>query len=125
MEQIIDFSKLRTLDEIRAAFDKLKCEEDRTEKDLESILASHKKIENELKELVQCGQYEMGKVENDALDMAKSISITASLADGVSAKVKQLDLAKVNMRKISKLFNIILTENSFLESSVRLSAKSK
>ena len=106
MEQIIDFSKLRTLDEIRAAFDKLKCEEDRTEKDLESILASHKKIENELKELVQCGQYEMGKVENDALDMAKSISITASLADGVSAKVKQLDLAKVNMRKISKIDSI-------------------
>ena len=42
----------------------------------------------------------MGKVENDALDMAKSISITASLADGVSAKVKQLDLAKVNAMKI-------------------------
>ena len=57
MEQVIDFSKLRTLEEIRAAFDKLKCEEDRTEKDLESILASHKKIESELKELVQCGQY--------------------------------------------------------------------
>ena len=96
-EQVIDFSKLRTLDEIREAFDKLKCEEDRTEQELESILASHKKIENELKELVQCGQYEMGKVENDAVDMAKSIGFTASLADGVSAKVKQLDLAKVSL----------------------------
>ena len=96
-EQAIDFSKLRTLDEIREAFDKLKCEEDRTEQELESILASHKKIENELKELVQCGQYEMGKVENDAVDMAKSIGFTASLADGVSAKVKQLDLAKVRL----------------------------
>ena len=65
--------------------------------ELEVILNSHKKIENELKELVQCGQYEMGKVENDALDMAKNIGFTASLADGVSAKVKQLDLAKVRI----------------------------
>ena len=116
MEQIIDFSKLRTLDEIRAAFDKLKFEEDRTEKDLESILASHKKIENELKELVQCGQYEIGKVENDALDMAKSISITASLADGVSAKVKQLDLAKVNMKK-KNMYNYIISKIDSISSS--------
>ena len=93
-EQVIELSNLRTAEEIRGAFEALRVEEDKTEAELENLLNSHRYIEVELKELLQNGQFQMGKLENDVQDMSKRIGYTASLADGVSAKVKQLDLAK-------------------------------
>lgn len=101
-------ANLRTLEEIRAAFETLKCEEDKTEQDLEDLLASHRYIEAELKELLQTGQVHMTKVQNEAVDMAKSIGFTASLADGVSAKVKQLDLAKVRVSNCQQRVNDLI-----------------
>ena len=93
-DQVIELANLRTAEEIRAAFEALRRQEDQTEAELETLLSSHRFIEVELKELLQNGQFQLGKLENDVQDMSKRIGYTASLADGVSAKVKQLDLAK-------------------------------
>ena len=103
----IDLASLRTTDEIRAAFEALKVEEDATEAELEDLLSSHRFIEVELKELLQNGQFQLGKLGNDVQEMSKRIGYTASLADGVSAKVKQLDLAKVQLEQV--FFRCILS----------------
>ena len=91
----LDLSNLRTASQIRSAFEALRLEEDATEQDLDNLLSSHRYIDAELKELLQNGQFNLGKCENDVQEMSKRIGYTASLADGVSVKVKQLDLAKV------------------------------
>ena len=93
-EKAVDISSVRTLDQIREAFELLKENEESTDRELQTLLSSHRFIEAELKELLQSGQLQIGKVQNEAMDMTKNITFTASLADGVSAKVKQLDLAK-------------------------------
>ena len=55
-EQVVDLANLRTLEEIRKAFETLKCNEDQTDKELETLLSSHRFIDAELKELLQSGQ---------------------------------------------------------------------
>ena len=107
-EQAVDLANLRTLEEIRKAFETLKCNEDQTDKELETLLSSHRFIDAELKELLQSGQLQMGKVQNEAVEMSKSIGFTASLADGVSAKVKQLDLAKVRVSECQQRVNDLI-----------------
>ena len=72
-EQAVDLANLRTLEEIRKAFETLKCNEDQTDKELETLLSSHRFIDAELKELLQSGQLQMGKVQNEAVEMSKSI----------------------------------------------------
>ncbi len=106
--QAVDFASLRTLDEIRNAFEALKCEEDNKDQELEQLLHSNHFIEAELKELLQSGQLQMGKVTNETLEMAKGIGFTASLADGVSAKVKQLDLTKVRVSDCQQRVNDLI-----------------
>ena len=41
-EQVVDLTNLRTLDEIRKAFETLKCNEDKTDEELENLLSSHR-----------------------------------------------------------------------------------
>ena len=105
---VVDLANLRTLDQIRRAFEALKCNEDKTDEELEHLLSSHRFIDAELKELLQSGQLQMGKVQNEAVEMSKSIGFTASLADGVSAKVKQLDLAKVRVSECQNRVNDLI-----------------
>jgi hypothetical protein len=50
----------------------------------------------------------MGQVETEAVDTAKTIGYTASLADGVSAKVKQLDLAKSRVSDCQQRVNDLI-----------------
>ena len=104
----IDFTKLRSLEQIRAAFETLKANEDKTDQELECLLSSHRFIDAELKELLQSGQLQIGKVHNEAVEMSKNIGFTASLADGVSAKVKQLDLAKVRVSDCQQRVNDLI-----------------
>jgi high-affinity nickel permease len=49
-EQAVDLANLRTWEEIRKAFETLKCNEDQTDKELETLLSSHRFIDAELKE---------------------------------------------------------------------------
>ena len=110
----VDFSNLRTASQIRAAFEALRLEEDATEQELDNLLSSHRFIDTELKELLQSGQFHLGKCENDVQEMSRRIGYTASLADGVSVKVKQLDLAKVILELKSKYFRTIEQKNKKL-----------
>ena len=76
-------------------------------------------IDAELKELLQSGQLQIGKVQNEAVEMSKSIGFTASLADGVSAKVKQLDLAKIRVSECQQRVNDLIDLRQVLLSIVK------
>ena len=89
------FTSLRSLDEIRAAYEQLKIEEDENELELEGILSRHLGLETEVRNLIEASTHSLAQAEKDSVETTKTISYTATLADGVSAKVKQLDLAKV------------------------------
>ncbi len=93
------FASLRSLDEIRLAYEQLKVEEDQNEKELEAILSRHLGLESDVRDLMEASNSTLTQAEKNAVDTTKTISYTATLADGVSAKVKQLDLAKVRTQK--------------------------
>lgn len=104
----IDLNALRTIDEIKDAFDLLKDEEDRVEQELEEILSTQGQLETQLRVLAQSATPQLSSVEHDAQKLATVIGHTASLADGVSAKVKQLDLAKSRVSDCQQRVNDLI-----------------
>ena len=70
--------------------------------DLEKLLSQQVHLETDLRGLSQSTIHQLTSAENDAEKLYSVIAFTAKLADGVAAKVKQLDLAKVRRLKILK-----------------------
>ena len=70
--------------------------------DLEKLLSQQVHLETDLRSLYQSTIHQLTSAENDAEKLSSVIAFTAKLADGVAAKVKQLDLAKVRRLKILK-----------------------
>ena len=70
--------------------------------DLEKLLSQQVHLETDLRSLSQSTIHQLTSAENDAEKLYSVIAFTAKLADGVAAKVKQLDLAKVRRLKILK-----------------------
>lgn len=70
--------------------------QDKVEFELEKLLAQQVHLEADLRGLSQSAVLQLTTAENEAEKLSSVIAFTAKLADGVAAKVKQLDLAKVS-----------------------------
>ena len=78
--------------------------QDKVEFELEKLLAQQVHLEADLRGLSQSAVLQLTTAENEAEKLSSVIAFTAKLADGVAAKVKQLDLAKVRLHLIFATF---------------------
>ena len=103
----VDLSSIRTLDEIKAAYEQLQREEEDVARETEFILSQQGQLQAQLKSLSQWA----GKLDiaaSDASRLADVIGSTATLADRVSAKVKQLDTAKSRVSDCQQRVNDLI-----------------
>jgi len=89
----VDVNKLRNIDEIKQAFGQLTNEEESVNKELDRILSQQVSLETRLKGITKIAP-KLEEVKGDAEQLSSLISFTATLAENVSAKVRQLDTAK-------------------------------
>ena len=76
-------------------FHRLYIFQEKVEFELEKLLSQQVHLEADLRGLSQSAVLPLTSAENEAEKLSSVIGFTAKLADGVAAKVKQLDLAKV------------------------------
>ena len=103
----VNLSSIRTLDEIKAAYEQLQKEEEDVARETELILSQQGQLHAQLKSLSQWA----GKLDiaaSDATRLADVIGSTATLADRVSAKVKQLDTAKSRVSDCQQRVNDLI-----------------
>ena len=104
----VDVTSLRNLDEVRAAFQTLTSEEEKVNLELEQLLAKQAALELNLKSAVTSTS-SLKTVKSDMADkLMSTIGHTAKLADGVSAKVKQLDTAKSRVNECQSRVNDLI-----------------
>uniref|UniRef100_A0A7N4Q0Z4 Conserved oligomeric Golgi complex subunit 4 n=1 Tax=Sarcophilus harrisii TaxID=9305 RepID=A0A7N4Q0Z4_SARHA len=84
---------LTELQELEAAYERLCNEEKVVEEELDALLEQQSTIENKMITLHRMGP-NLQLIEGDAKQLAGMITFTCSLAENVSSKVRQLDLAK-------------------------------
>ena len=95
-----DPDSLRNADEIKSAFRHLSAQEAEVDAELEELLSRQSGLEARLRQLsasASAPRIRTGAVQSEARKLGSVISFTAGLAEGVSAKVRQLDLAKVRI----------------------------
>ncbi|XP_077787908.1 conserved oligomeric Golgi complex subunit 4 isoform X1 [Podarcis muralis] len=90
MEQI---RALTDLPELEAAYSRLCGEEKAVEEELEMLLEQQSSMESKMATLHRMGP-NLQLIEGDAKQLAGMITFTCNLAENVSSKVRQLDLAK-------------------------------
>ncbi|KAM6194949.1 uncharacterized protein WM294_009747 [Sarcoramphus papa] len=91
MERI---QSLTDLVDLEAAYSRL-CEEEKVvQEELDTLLEQQSAIENKMVALHRMGP-NLQLIEGDAQQLAGMITFTCNLAENVSSKVRQLDLAKV------------------------------
>uniref|UniRef100_A0A8C8Z143 Conserved oligomeric Golgi complex subunit 4 n=1 Tax=Prolemur simus TaxID=1328070 RepID=A0A8C8Z143_PROSS len=84
---------LTELQELEAVYERLCGEEKMVEKELDALLEQQNTIENKMITLHRMGP-NLQLIEGDAKQLAGMITFTCNLAENVSSKVRQLDLAK-------------------------------
>ncbi|XP_072836506.2 conserved oligomeric Golgi complex subunit 4 [Pogona vitticeps] len=84
---------LTDLPELEAAYSRLCAEEKTVEEELETLLEQQGTIESKMATLHRMGP-NLLLIEGDAKQLAGMITFTCNLAENVSSKVRQLDLAK-------------------------------
>ncbi|XP_073163303.1 conserved oligomeric Golgi complex subunit 4 isoform X1 [Lepidochelys kempii] len=84
---------LTDLPELEAAYSRLCGEEKGVEEELEALLEQQNTIESKMVTLHRLGP-NLQLIEGDARQLAGMITFTCNLAENVSSKVRQLDLAK-------------------------------
>ncbi|XP_067409381.1 conserved oligomeric Golgi complex subunit 4 [Emydura macquarii macquarii] len=84
---------LTDLQELEAAYSRLCGEEKVVEEELEALLEQQNTIESKMVTLHRLGP-NLQLIEGDARQLAGMITFTCNLAENVSSKVRQLDLAK-------------------------------
>uniref|UniRef100_A0A8D0BBN1 Conserved oligomeric Golgi complex subunit 4 n=1 Tax=Salvator merianae TaxID=96440 RepID=A0A8D0BBN1_SALMN len=84
---------LTDLPELEAAYSRLGEEEKAVEKELEMLLEQQGSLESKMAALHRMGP-NLQLIEGDAKQLAGMITFTCNLAENVSSKVRQLDLAK-------------------------------
>ncbi|XP_042556624.1 conserved oligomeric Golgi complex subunit 4 isoform X1 [Dipodomys spectabilis] len=84
---------LTDLQELEAVYERLCGEEKVVEKELDDLLEQQNTIENKMVTLHRMGP-NLQLIEGDAKQLAGMITFTCNLAENVSSKVRQLDLAK-------------------------------
>jgi len=89
----VNVNSLRNIDEMKDAFNLLCLEEERVNSELDTILSNQVGLETRLRGITKIAP-KLGEVRGDAEQLASLISFTATLAENVSAKVRQLDTAK-------------------------------
>ena len=70
--------------------------QEKVEFELEKLLSQQVHLPADLRGLSQSAVLQLTSAESEAEKLSSVIGFTAKLADGVAAKVKQLDLAKVS-----------------------------
>ena len=103
-----DVSSLRTPDQIAAAFAALAVEEEDVNDELHALLSQQSLLEQRLRGLSSTTPQMLHSASGDARKLGKVIDFTAKLAEGVAAKVRQLDLAKV--RKTAPAYILKVTQ---------------
>nr|XP_020017225.1 conserved oligomeric Golgi complex subunit 4 isoform X2 [Castor canadensis] len=84
---------LTELQELEAVYERLCGEEKVVEKELDALLEQQNTIESKMVTLHRMGP-NLQLIEGDAKQLAGMITFTCNLAENVSSKVRQLDLAK-------------------------------
>ncbi|NXJ10091.1 COG4 protein, partial [Odontophorus gujanensis] len=84
---------LTELSELEAAYSRLCEEESAVQKELDALLEQQGTIESKMVALQRMGP-NLQLIEGDAQQLAGMITFTCNLAENVSSKVRQLDLAK-------------------------------
>uniref|UniRef100_A0A671EWR1 Conserved oligomeric Golgi complex subunit 4 n=1 Tax=Rhinolophus ferrumequinum TaxID=59479 RepID=A0A671EWR1_RHIFE len=84
---------LTELQELEAVYERLCGEEKVVERELDALLEQQNTIENKMVSLHRMGP-NLQLIEGDAKQLAGMITFTCNLAENVSSKVRQLDLAK-------------------------------
>ncbi|ELK36184.1 Conserved oligomeric Golgi complex subunit 4 [Myotis davidii] len=84
---------LTELQELEAVYERLCGEEKVVERELDALLEQQNSIESKMVALHRMGP-NLQLIEGDAKQLAGMITFTCSLAENVSSKVRQLDLAK-------------------------------
>ncbi|KAM8945300.1 conserved oligomeric Golgi complex subunit 4 [Pelodytes ibericus] len=105
MEQLSSLTELQQLEE---AYNKLCAEEKVVETELEVLLGQQSTVENKMLGLQRMGP-NLQLIEGDAEQLAGMITFTCNLAENVSSKVRQLDLAK------SRLYQAIQRADDILD----------
>ncbi|XP_053304580.1 conserved oligomeric Golgi complex subunit 4 isoform X1 [Spea bombifrons] len=105
MEQISALTDLRELEE---TYSRLCAEEKEVEVELEALLGQRTVVENKMLALQRMGP-NLQLIEGDAEQLSGMISFTCNLAENVSSKVRQLDLAK------SRLYQAIQRADDILD----------
>ncbi|KAM4614164.1 conserved oligomeric Golgi complex subunit 4 [Discoglossus pictus] len=105
MEQLRSLTDLQELEE---AYERLCAEEKQVETELEVLLSQQSTVENKMQALQRMGP-NLQLIEGDAQQLSGMITFTCNLAENVSSKVRQLDLAK------SRLYQAIQRADDILD----------
>eukprot|EP00095_Tigriopus_kingsejongensis_P011780 maker-scaffold119_size336447-snap-gene-1.16 protein:Tk11780 transcript:maker-scaffold119_size336447-snap-gene-1.16-mRNA-1 annotation:"conserved oligomeric golgi complex subunit 4" len=102
-----DLTSLKTSPEIQEAFQILNQAEERVNDELADWLSRHALIESQLRHLATALP-RLQTVQQQADQLSTVIATTAQLAEGVSSKVKQLDLAKSRVAECQQRVNDLI-----------------
>ncbi|XP_075045509.1 conserved oligomeric Golgi complex subunit 4 [Mixophyes fleayi] len=105
MEKIRSLTDLRELEE---AYERLCAEEKQVEAELDTLLGQQGAVESKMVALQRMGP-NLQLIEGDAQQLSGMITFTCNLAENVSSKVRQLDLAK------SRLYQAIQRADDILD----------
>ncbi|XP_040185257.1 conserved oligomeric Golgi complex subunit 4 [Rana temporaria] len=105
MEQLRSLTDLQELEE---AYERLCAEEKEVEAELQTLLGQQGAVENKMLALQRMGP-NLQLIEGDAQQVSGMITFTCNLAENVSSKVRQLDLAK------SRLYQAIQRADDILD----------
>ena len=103
----VNLLSIRTMEEIKAAFEQLQKEEDEVARETQMIISQQGQLQAQLRSLSQYAP-KMENAARDAGKLADVIGSTATLADRVSAKVKQLDIAKSRVSDCQQRVNDLI-----------------
>ena len=92
----VDVNSLTSLEDIQAAYDALSVEEESVVEDLDSIVAGGADLDQRLATVTALAP-QLDNVGDDCKQLDKLIFFTCGLAEKVSFKVRQLDLAKTRV----------------------------
>ena len=92
----VDVNSLTSLEDIQAAYDALSTEEETVVEELDSIVSSGFNLDQRLVTIANMVP-DLDRVSEDCSQLDQRISVTCGLAEKVSFKVRQLDLAKTRV----------------------------
>jgi hypothetical protein len=110
----VDVTQLTNIDDIRAAFVWLECEEARITEELDSVLDRQIQLDSQVGALHK-QLSGLKSAHKDAQKLAATMSHTCDLAEKVSSKVRLLDLAKSRVQEAMKRVDDVLDLRSCVE----------